>query len=173
MREHGENVLDTEAIDKFNTFLPSVRSNETFPAFDFPHVNDEAMLSTTFTPLAISKLIDDLYIRSSPGSDAASPKIFKINYALLSVLLSKPFQQCLESFTVPSNWRHAYVKCIFRSGRKANSSNYRPTLPTSAARKPREYVCHTDTQHHSIVARLTRLRSTHKNRIRGHYATVS
>ena len=55
-------------------------------------------------------------------------------------MLACIFSQSLETGSVPSDWKHAYVTPIFKKGTKSDPRNYRPISLTSVVCKTMEHI---------------------------------
>ena len=76
----------------------------------------------------------------SPGPDSIHPLVLKTTAAEISPMLTHIFKQSLETGTVPSQWKHAYVSPIFKKGQKSDPKNYRPISLTSVICKSMEHI---------------------------------
>ena len=55
-------------------------------------------------------------------------------------MLTHIFKQSLQTGTIPSQWKHAYVSPIFKKGQKSDPKNYRPISLTSIICKSMEHI---------------------------------
>lgn len=102
----------------------------------------------TITVNGIARAIDRLPLSASPGPDGVSTKLLKITSPCSASLLSKIFQQSLDTGCVPADWKLAYVKPLFKSGDTNSPSNYRPISITSICCKLLEHVIYTHIMSH-------------------------
>ena len=52
------------------------------------------------------------------------------------------YQDCINTGTVPSQWRHANVCAVHKKGKKSDPSNYGPVSLTCIASKVLEHIVH-------------------------------
>ena len=76
----------------------------------------------------------------SPGPDSVNPYVLKKTAAEISPMLTHIFKKSLETGTVPSQWKHAYISPIFKKGQKSDPKNYRPISLTSVICKSMEHI---------------------------------
>ena len=67
----------------------------------------------------------------SPGPDYIHPYALKATAAEISPMLTHIFQQSLDSGTVPTSWKHAYVTLVFKKGSISDPKNYHLFLVVS------------------------------------------
>jgi len=79
-------------------------------------------------------------MHKSPGPNSIHPYVLKAIAAEISPILTNIFQLSLNSGTVPSQWKHAYVSPIFKKGNKSDAKNYRPISLTSIVCKVMEHI---------------------------------
>jgi len=58
----------------------------------------------------------------------------------IAPILTHIFQQSLDSGTVPTQWKHAFVSPVFKKGNKTHPTNYRPISLTSVFCKIMEHI---------------------------------
>ena len=78
--------------------------------------------------------------QKSPRPDSVHPLVLKTPAAEISPMLTHIFKQSLQTGTIPSQWKHAYVSPIFKKGQKSDPKNYRPISLTSIICKSMEHI---------------------------------
>jgi len=79
-----------------------------------------------FDVLNILKKISELKINSSPGPDNIPSVLYKTLNQQLSLPLSIMFDIIFRFGSMPSEWKYAIVKHLFKKGCSSNPGNYRP-----------------------------------------------
>ena len=92
------------------------------------------------TEQGVYNILTDCDPSESPGPDSIHPLVLKTTTAEISPMLTHIFKQSLETGTVPSQWKHAYVSPIFKKGQKSDPKNYRPISLTSVICKSMEHI---------------------------------
>ena len=92
------------------------------------------------TEQGVYNILSNCDSSKSPGPDSIHPYILKTTLTKISPMLTHIFKQSLESGTVPSEWKHAYVTPIFKKGTKSDPRNYRPISLTSVVCKTMEHI---------------------------------
>lgn len=92
----------------------------------------------------VIRLIDSLKMHSSPGCDNISAKFLKNTSLYSSIVLTKIFQQSLDTSTLPLAWKTGKVIPLHKSGSKTSPANYRPISLTSTCCKLLEHVIFTN-----------------------------
>ena len=65
------------------------------------------------------------------------PQLHKVSKVLTDI-----YQDCIDTGTVPSQWKHANLCAIHKKGKKSDPSNYRPVSLTCIASKVLEHIVH-------------------------------
>ena len=123
---------DLEKCDVLNNFFASVFTTEDkneIPTFSCPNTN---FLSTmSITDHDMERALNSLKVNKSPGPDGLHPRIL----SELSFELSRPltllFNKTMSCGVIPSDWKIAEVRPIFKKGSKTSPGNYRPVSLTS------------------------------------------
>jgi len=118
------------------------------------------MADITIQSKGVRKQLAGLNAHKASGPDGISNAILKIAADELAPVLTRLYQQSLDSGEVPSDWREALVVPVFKKGEKHLPSNYRPVSLTSVVCKVLEHIVYssvmrffedhtilTDTQH--------------------------
>ena len=69
-------------------------------------------------------------------------------YIKISKVLTDIYQDCIDTGTVPIQWKHANVCAIHKKGKKSDPSNYRPVSLTCIASKVLEHIVHSHVMKH-------------------------
>ena len=72
----------------------------------------------------------------------------KENAQEISKVLTDIYQDCINTGTVPSKWKHANLCAIYEKGKKSDPSNYRPVSLTCIASKLLEHIVHSHVMNH-------------------------
>ena len=75
--------------------------------------------------------LKSLNINKSPGPDGIHPRLLKELADILSTPLTTFFNRSLVEGKIPTAWKKAEVRPIFKKGSKTSPGNYRPVSLTS------------------------------------------
>ena len=121
------NVLFQTVADKLSKNFPTSEPIRTEtvknqPKFQFQDTNEAE----------IEKLIRNLSLATSIGTDRISPRILKAAVTPLLILLCKLVNKSLNKGVFPDDLKVARVSPIYKSGDRTDPGNYRPisVLPT-------------------------------------------
>ena len=79
----------------------------------------------------VKLLLKQLNVSKSTGPDNFHPRFLKETADNISYPITILFNKSLSEGSLPSDWKRANVTCIFKSGNKTKSSNYRPISITN------------------------------------------
>ena len=85
----------------------------------------------SITEQDMERALNSLKINKSPGPDGLHPRILKELSSELSRPLTLLFNKTMFSGMIPSSWKVAEVRPIFKKGSKTSPGNYRPVSLTS------------------------------------------
>ena len=106
----------------------------------------------------VEKLLSSLNPRKASGPDLLPTRLLKENASIIAPVLTRLFQQSLDSGIVPVDWTKANVSAIFKKGKRSDPTNYRPVSLTSITCKPLEHIIFsnimTHADSHDILARF-------------------
>lgn len=88
----------------------------------------------------ITKIIDQLKLSSSSGTDGINSKFLKNTKIYSSIILSKLYEQSLEFGILPSDWKIGKVIALHKAGDRHSPTNYRPISLTSIPCKILEHI---------------------------------
>ena len=122
------------------SFSRSVSSSSVFtsedtknlPEFNYNNFNNIPQLETcSITLKEMEEAISNLNANKSPGPDNFHPKLLKLCSKSLSIPFKLLFDNTIHEGCIPSDWKQAEVRPIFKKGDKTNPGNYRPVSLTS------------------------------------------
>ena len=87
----------------------------------------------------VEKLLDNVNIHRASGPDKVPNIILKTYSKEISPALAIIFQQSLDTFILPNDWRNTNISPFFK-GNKHMGSNYRPISLTSVCCKTLEHI---------------------------------
>ena len=127
---------DLEKANVLNNFFSSVfvhEDDQNVPVFnsDFKTSTD----TITITVEDMTKRLKSLQVSKSPGPDCIHPKILRECAEELAYPFKLLFDATLIAGKIPSKWKRAEVKPIFKKGKKTEPGNYRPVSLTSVVCK--------------------------------------
>jgi len=141
---NGEIMTDpVEKANALNQHFQSVFTSEDNSSIPIPDKGPSLFPSLPIfeiTEEGVYNLLSNCDTSKSPGPDSLHPYALKATAAEISPIITHIFKQSLESGTVPSQWKHAYVTPIFKKGSKAHPGNYRPISLTSVVCKTMEHI---------------------------------
>ena len=141
----NERIFDNQVMaNVFNDFFISVARNlkedieeETSHEKLFDFCRNKLDISDIFEipPISKEKVIRYLSfidISKATGNDSIGPKILRISAPFIAESITHLCNLSIHSGKVPSKWKEAKVKPLFKSGSRDNVNNYRPIsiLPT-------------------------------------------
>lgn len=141
---NDESIPDNECPVVLNRFFCSnfvVSSSTSLPS---PKLHDYPLMNSIIIDTrGISKIIQSLKPSSSPGVDLITSKFLQGTASYSSILLTKLFQQSIDSGSLPIQWKIGKVVAVHKSGSKESPLNYRPISLTSIPCKVLEHVLYT------------------------------
>ena len=126
-----------------NEFFSSVFTTEdqtTMPAPQHRHLPVGRLSDVVITSEEVHQKLLKLNVSGAPGPDGLHPRVLKELAPQIAAPLSWLFNACLETSSVPNEWRHAVVVPIFKKGSRQSASNYRPISLTSTVCKTMEAI---------------------------------
>ncbi len=79
-----------------------------------------------FTPQDVKKYILELNPKKATKSNCIPIKIIKISIDIISPIISKIFNKCINEAIFPNSLKAAEIRPIFKTGNKLDASNHRP-----------------------------------------------
>ncbi len=102
----------------------------------------------------VEKLRKNLIPKKTIGPDLLPLKMLKENADLLAPILTKIFQQTLNTGRVPSDWTKANDITIFKKGKRSTPANYRPVSLTSVICKVQEHIIFSNIMDHADLRKI-------------------
>ena len=157
LRTESGQVLQTdkEKAEELNRFFASVFTQE--PAGTPPNFNTrtkEVVNWVSITEEQMGKALKKLNHAKSPGPDDLHPKILKELAEELAKPLTILFNKSISESKIPTEWKQAEVRPIFKKGDKACAGNYRPVSLTSVVCKIFEGFIRDELYNHIIRSNL-------------------
>jgi len=137
---HNGSIL-TDSFDKATTLNNHFKS--VFSTDDNSSIPDKgpspysSMPTFEITEQGVYNILTNCDPSKSPGPDSVHLQVLKTTAAEISPMLTHIFKQSLDTGTVPSQWKHAYVSPIFKKGQR---SDYHPISLTSLVCKSMEHI---------------------------------
>jgi len=117
------------------------------------------------------RLIKKLKTSGSPGPDKITARMLQEIAWEISPVLTVLFRKSLSEGVVPADWRKANITPIFKKGKKADPSNYRPVSLTSICGKLMEG--HVKAQLNAHLKENSLIRDTQHGFIEGKSCTTN
>ena len=146
---------DSEKTDILNTFFSSVFTQEDsqfIPNLDILNVN--LLDNFTVTNEQMEKALHSLNVNKSPGPDEIHPVVLKELAKELTVPLKILFDKTISCGKIPSKWKVAEIRPIFKKGSKLDPSNYRPVSLTPIVCKIFETFIRDKMYDHLLINKL-------------------
>ncbi|MCW4309234.1 MAG: reverse transcriptase domain-containing protein [Candidatus Thiodiazotropha endolucinida] len=99
-----------------------------------------AMPDIVISANGVLKLLTSLNPSKAAGPDAIKPVVLKELANEIAPIVAAIFQLSLDTGTVPSDWKKAFVTPLFKKGDKTNPANYRPISLTCILCKTMEHI---------------------------------
>ena len=132
-----------------NSQFSSVFNNEETENIPDPGESPIATIGTiNITTSGVEKQLGRLKADKAYGLNGIPPWFLKENAQEISKILTDTYQDCIDTGTVPIQWKHANICAIHKKGKKLNRSNYRPVSLTCIASKLLEHIVHSHVMKH-------------------------
>ena len=118
---------------------------------DIPHLGENpipTIATINITTSGVEKQLSGLKADKASGPHGIPPWFLKENAREISKVLTDIYQDCIDTGTVPIQWKHANVCAIHKKGKKSDPSNYRPVSLTCIASKVLEHIVHSHVMKH-------------------------
>lgn len=141
---HQINKILHERKDDLASFFQELRDKHLPSQTKAPHVNYTGSrnpeLDAPITEAEVAHAMANLKTTSASGPDQVSNKMLRNLDRQAVAALTKYFNECLETGTLPKQWRDARVIFIPKPGKPINPDNLRPISLTSCLGKLLEHV---------------------------------
>ena len=125
LKQHFKSVFTTEHTSTIPDKGPSL-----FPTLPVFEISEQGVYNILF----------NCDSHKSPGPDSIHPYILKTTATEILLMLTHIFKQSMQSGTVLSAWKHAYITPIFKKGTKSYPRNYRSISLTFVVCKTMEHI---------------------------------
>ena len=88
----------------------------------------------------VEKALNRLSPSKATGPDKVPVRILKETANIITPILTKNYQQSINTGQIPEDWKNANIVPIFKKGDRSKPSNYRPVSLTSVASKILEHI---------------------------------
>lgn len=146
----NEVITDPKAkAEALNKQFASVFNSDDTDTIPDPGANPIPTIGAlTITTYGVEKQLRGLKADKAYGPDGIPPWFLKENAQEISKILTDIYQHCINSGTVPNQWKHANVCAVYKKGKKSDPSNYRPISLTCIASKVLEHIVHSHVMKH-------------------------
>ena len=100
-------------------------------------------LNGTIIIYVIKKILPSMSSAKATGEDGVCVRLMILNIGMISMMLAHIINLSIATLKVPTQWKSAVVKPLFKSGDRSNVSNYRPISILPACSKILEKIIHT------------------------------
>jgi hypothetical protein len=104
--------------------------------------------SISFDLEEIKCLLNNLDTNAAPGPDELHPHTLKALCDCIAQPLMQIFRRSLEEGRLPSEWKSAVIKPMFKGGKDSHPGNYRPVSLTSVIGKVMERIVKARIEHY-------------------------
>ena len=142
VKDNAQITEPSEIASLFNTYFTSIRSvsfskMDESVQFIESHFNDlkkKKLLNTDIigfsfkcvNAVEVSRVFNEISNSSSPGIAGIHPKILKLLPSILIPVLTKLFNFCISTNSIPDEWKSAVVTPLYKNkGSRADLNNYR------------------------------------------------
>ena len=127
---------DSEKAEVLNNYFSSVFTQEDINNIPiFKSQCDNIIEDLNISSNDMVKALKSLKINKSPGPDSIHPRLLKELAVEISIPLTFIFNKSIKDGSIPSKWKIAEVRPIFKKGNKTDPGNYRHVSLTSVVCK--------------------------------------
>ena len=142
----------SEVLNKFFASVFTFEDTEDVPVFTCD--NDHNIFDIFIDNPDMGSALKFLNVNKSPGPDGLHPRILSELHSELSKPLASLFNKTMIDCKLPSKWKSAEVRPIFKKGSKTSPGNYRPVSLTSIVCKVFEGFVRNDLFKHLVSNNL-------------------
>jgi hypothetical protein len=150
--EIGENSAlaedDCTKASVLATQYTSVYAAESLPVPDFPARSSVFLQDFLFSSAEVQDVLNKLNPYSAPGPDGIHPLLLRNLADFISAPIATLFQLSLDEGRLPSQWKMAIIKPMYKGGARHSPVNYRPISLTSVLCKCMERMLKVAIQRH-------------------------
>ena len=150
--DDGQTISDDLGkADILNNFFSSVFTNEDLE--NIPGIEKQTNVVLEDIEITESKIIcmlKKLNSSKAPGPDNIHGKVLKECSEFIACPLNLIFNKSMTEGNLPSQWKEAHVKPLFKKGKRAHPANYRPVSLTSLCCKLLERIIKVDITKHLV-----------------------
>lgn len=137
----GGAISPEKCASVFNTiFSRNFSDDQNIPLPEFSCSEYTTMFPIIIHSTGVENVINKLKCSSSPGCDEITTKFLKATMVYSSIILTRLFQQSLDTGSLPVEWKIGKVIPLFKSGNQQSPLNYRPISLTSIPCKIFEHI---------------------------------
>uniref|UniRef100_A0A8R1IAG2 Reverse transcriptase domain-containing protein n=1 Tax=Caenorhabditis japonica TaxID=281687 RepID=A0A8R1IAG2_CAEJA len=151
----GEDVTDdiTKA-SLFSDTFSSVYTTDDGCASEFPVRTSQCLSSVDVSPHVVEFHLSHLPLKANTTPEGIPSIFLKRTCTSLALPLSIIYQRSLQYGIVPTVWKSAIVKPLYKKGSRCDPKNYRPISLTSSVCKVLEKIVRCEVTKHLNVNRL-------------------
>ena len=86
------------------------------------------MADITVSVDGVFKLLHSIKVSKAAGPDQLPNRSLKMAAKQIAPILASIFQQSLDSWSLPTDWKWATLTPLFKKGSHSNPANYRPDI---------------------------------------------
>uniref|UniRef100_A0A8C7WVC6 Reverse transcriptase domain-containing protein n=1 Tax=Oryzias sinensis TaxID=183150 RepID=A0A8C7WVC6_9TELE len=132
--------IDGYTTDIFKKQYENATSAVVFESVNFGCQFDGRITNLIVDSKQVESLLNQLNPHSSPGPDELHPLILKKLAPIIATPISVLFNKSLDGACLPSEWKSALIKPMFKNGDRNDPANYRPISLTSVICKLMEKI---------------------------------
>src|SRR5260370_31861507 len=117
-------VRQTNLINSSNLFLLPKTLVTYLTNINLAFEQPVGMTPIVITKVGIVNLLNGLDPNKSTGPDGISTKLLQLVPEVISSYLELIFSRCLQTCTMPADWKLANVVPVFKKGSKSTPGNY-------------------------------------------------
>ena len=137
---------DQEKVEIFNNYFCDVYTIEDLTNIPTPSPtnNPNYLNECHVSQERVTKQLKKLNISKAAGPDNLHSKILVETHDLLALPLTIIYSKSLQENKLPTKWKEAHIKPLYKKGSKNSASNYRPVSLTSVCCKTLERLIRED-----------------------------
>ena len=146
---------DVEKAEVLQTQFCSVFTHEgDEPLPEFPSRCDNKIDHIHIDESLVLKKLKALNVTKSAGPDGVHPRVLRECAEQVAKPLTEFFQMCVDSGSIPDEWKESIISPIFKKGQRNLAENYRPVALTSIVCKLAESIIREAIMEHLVRNKL-------------------